>query len=201
MMVMITRATVMLIICRALCSRFHLFPLLLTKTLWREFVLLLLRQLRLIKRINDFSSSPELDAKSPSWIFVEGEELARNVNPFSCFHRDVPPVLCSPCSLFCLSTHQVQKLEGKNLNTFLSVYGETGRMKVISQGADPRDPGMDLPEIQTCEGRTEGLLGREIRCKSSWQGWKIGWSGESVSVDECHIAAMTSYHKLGTIKQ
>ena len=24
---------------------------------------------------------------------------------------------------------------------------------------------------------------------------------ESASVDECHIAAMTSYHKLGTIKQ
>ena len=104
MMVIITRATVMLIICRALCSRFHLFPLLLTKTLWREFVLLLLRELRLIKRINDFSSSPELDAKSPSWIFVEGEELARNVNPFSCFHRDVhlfsvPPAPCSACQL------------------------------------------------------------------------------------------------------
>ena len=29
----------------------------------------------------------------------------------------------------------------------------------------------------------------------------MGWSGESASVDECCIAAMMGYHKLGAIKQ
>ena len=103
MMVIIARATVMLIICRALCSWFHLSPLILTKTLWREFVILLLRELRLIKKINNFSSSPEF--KSLSCIFVEGEKLARNVNPFSHFHRGVHmfSVLPPPCSAYQLT--------------------------------------------------------------------------------------------------
>lgn len=59
-------------------------------------------------------------------IFVEGEELARDVNPFSRFHRgvhlfSVPPAPCSACQLT-----RCRDWRGKNLTTFLSVYGRLG---------------------------------------------------------------------------
>ena len=65
-----------------------------------------------------------------------------------------------------------KKLEGKNFNTFLSVYGETGRSEGQFPGAGPRRPRHGPARDTDAQGKNRGLVGEgdELQTQLTWQG-------------------------------
>lgn len=52
-----------------------------------------------------------------------------------------------------------------------------GRSEGQVQEHASEGPGMDLPEIWACKGKTEGLLTEKIRFRPSCHSWEMGQAG------------------------